>query len=329
MTASAEGPFRPARWLANRHVQTLLPALGVVRTPRPAFRREIVPLPDGDSLAADWLDVETPADDAPLVIVLHGLEGSSDSSYARGLCGAAADAGWPSVVMHFRDCGDHRNRLSRRYHAGETGDIECFVEHVLSRHAGRRLLMAGYSLGGNALLKYLGENGDTAPAHAAIAVSVPFELQKASDAISQGFSKFYRWHLMRNMKRALRRKFPPDTDLFDYEAAMAARDFETFDDLVTAPLHGFRDVHDYYESQSCRQYLSRIAVPTLIIHAIDDPFMSRDMIPEAPELSREVALELPAHGGHVGFVHGPPWALRPWLPGRMIARYRQTLETQD
>lgn len=325
MTASGEAPFRPSRWLANRHVQTLLPALGVVPNPRPAFRREIVPLPDGDSLAADWLDVAAPDANAPLLVVLHGLEGSSDSSYARDLCDAAANSGWPSVVMHFRDCGDHRNRLSRRYHAGETGDIERFLEHARGRHPGRGLLMAGYSLGGNALLKYLGENGDAAPVQAAIAVSVPFELQKASEAISKGFSRFYRWHLMRNMKRALRRKFPPDTDLFDYEAAMAARDFETFDDLVTAPLHGFRDVRHYYESQSCRQYLERIAVPTLIIHALDDPFMSLDMIPEAWELSPSVALELPARGGHVGFIDGPPWALRPWLPGRMMARYRAVL----
>ena len=318
-------PFRPPGWLRNRHVQTLLPALGIVKTPRPAFEREIVPLPDGDSLAADWLRPKPIADEAPLLVVLHGLEGSSDSSYARGVSAAANAQGWPAVVMHFRDCGDHRNRLNRRYHAGETGDIECFLDHVRGKYPGRTLLMVGYSLGGNALLKYLGENGAEAPLAAAVAVSVPFELQKASDSISKGFSKFYRWHLMRNMKRALQRKFTPDDAPFDYEAAMLAKDFETFDNLVTAPLHGFRDVEHYYGSQSCRQYLSQIAVPTRILHAVDDPFMSPDMIPEAHELSGQVSLELSPHGGHVGFITGSPLRLRPWLPGRIIAALQQAL----
>ncbi|MEL6199307.1 MAG: hydrolase [Pseudomonadota bacterium] len=318
-------PFRPPGWLRNRHVQTLLPALGVVKTPRPSFEREIVPLPDGDSLAADWLRPKPLADDAPLLVVLHGLEGSSDSSYARGVSAAALAQGWPAVVMHFRDCGDHRNRLNRRYHAGETGDIECFLDHVRGKYPGRTLLMVGYSLGGNALLKYLGENGEKAPLTAAVAVSVPFELQKASDSISRGFSKFYRWHLMRNMKRALQRKFTPADAPFDFAAAMLAKDFETFDNLVTAPLHGFRDVEHYYDSQSCRQYLSQIAVPTRILHAVDDPFMSPDMIPKAHELSAHVSLELSKHGGHVGFITGGPLRLRPWLPGRIIASLQREL----
>ena len=132
---------------------------------------------------------------------------------------------------------------------------------------------------------------------------------------------------MRNMKRALRRKFTPEDAPFDYAAAMAATDFETFDDLVTAPLHGFRDVRHYYESQSCRQYLSRIAVPTLVIHAVDDPFMSPDMIPGPGELSEHVALELSAHGGHVGFITGGPVSLRAWLPERIVRRFSDVLES--
>lgn len=320
------GVFRPARGVANRHLQTLLPALGVVATPRPRKRREIIDLPDGDTLAADWLAPDTAEPDAPVLVVLHGLEGSSDSSYARGLMQAAGDAGWHAVVMHFRDCGDHRNRLQRRYHAGETGDIEYFVRHLRQRFAHNPLFIAGFSLGGNALLKYLGENADDAGADAAVAVSVPFELQRASDAISKGFSKFYQWHLMRNMKRALERKFQPDTAPFDYVRAMSSATFEQFDDLVTAPLHGFDGKDHYYSASSCRQFLHAIDKPTLIIHAVDDPFMSVDMIPDESELGPAVTLELTEHGGHVGFVTGAlPFGLRPWLPSRIVAYFAAQL----
>lgn len=317
MTAS--GPFRPATGLSNRHLQTLMPALGLVATPNPTKRREVVALPDGDTLAVDWLAGDHAPADAPVVIVLHGLEGSSDSSYARGLLQAAGDAGWHAVVMHFRDCGDHRNRLQRRYHAGETGDIEFFIQHVSRQFADSAIFIAGFSLGGNALLKYLGENGGGARVNAAVAVSVPFELQKASDSISRGFSKFYQWHLMRNMKRALVRKFAPDDAPFDYDAAMNTTTFEQFDDLVTAPLHGFDGKDHYYSASSSRQFLAAIEKPTLILHAIDDPFMSADMIPTADELASSVTLELSDHGGHVGFVTGaPPFKLKPWLPGRIV-----------
>ena len=321
------GAFRPARGLSNRHLQTLMPALGVVSTPRPRKRREIVALPDGDTLAVDWLAQESAGKDAPVLIVLHGLEGSSDSSYARGLLQAAGDAGWHAAVMHFRDCGDHRNSLQRRYHAGETGDIEYFIHHVRRRYGDNRLFLAGFSLGGNALLKYLGENAGRADADAAVAVSVPFELQRASDAISKGFSRFYQWHLMRNMKRALARKFAPGNAPFDYARAMNSKTFEQFDDLVTAPLHGFDGKDHYYTASSCRQFLGAIEKPTLIIHAIDDPFMSEDMIPSQDELSDSVTLQLTEHGGHVGFVTGnSPFSLRPWLPARIIGFFAAQLE---
>ncbi|MEM7610864.1 MAG: hydrolase [Pseudomonadota bacterium] len=311
--------FRPARGLSNRHLQTLLPAFGLVATPRPPTRREVLSLPDGDTLALDWLD--KPADaDAPVLVVLHGLEGSSDSSYARGLLHAAGQNGWHALVMHFRDCGDHRNRLQRRYHAGETGDIEYCFDILRERFATNRLFAAGFSLGGNALLKYLGERGVLAHTNAAVAVSVPFELQKASDAISTGFSKVYQWHLMRNMKRALRRKFAPHNAPFDYSAAMRTVTFEQFDDMVTAPLHGFSGKDHYYQSCSCRQFLADIGVPTLIVHAVDDPFMSEDMIPTDAEMSDHVTLELSTHGGHVGFIEGDsPRRLGFWLPRRIIS----------
>lgn len=315
--------FRPARGLSNRHIQTLLPALGFVPTPQPAIRREVLPLPDSDSLALDWLDAPS-KDDAPILLVLHGLEGSSQSSYARCLLDASHARGWRAVVMNFRDCGDHRNRLPRRYHAGETGDIEFVAKTLRSRFPNAPLVYAGFSLGGNVLLKHLGESTNNAVCDAAVAVSVPFELQQASDSISSGFSKIYQFHLMRNMKLALERKFSKDSAPFNMEKALSTTTFEQFDDLVTAPLHGFDGKDDYYNSCSSRQFLSHIEKPTLIIHSVDDPFMNQSMVPSGAELSLTVTLELSQTGGHVGFIQGPyPWRLSYWLPERIM----QFLET--
>lgn len=316
-----ESEFRPARGLANPHLQTLLPVLPFVRSPQPAAHREIVTLPDGDTTAADWAGLtyrEAPAD-APLLIVLHGLEGSSESSYARWLLHESAARGWRAVVLHFRDCGGHANLLPRRYHAGDTADLGHFLALVADRFPDAPRYVAGFSLGGNVLLKYLGQTGGDAGLDRAVAVSVPFELQKASDRLSDGFSRFYQWHLMRNMRNAMRRKFDPHTAPFDFQRAERARNFETFDDLVTAPLHGFAGKDDYYSSCSSRQYLAGIERETLIIHAQDDPFMSPDVVPDADELAPAVTLELSRFGGHVGFISGDTRrGLQFWLPGRII-----------
>lgn len=321
-----DSEFRPATGFSNRHLQTLLPVTGLVPTPTPPMRREVVPLPDGDTLALDWLVANAAPGDAPLLIVLHGLEGSSQSSYARCLLAEAGRRDWHAVVMHFRDCGDHRNRLARRYHAGETGDIEFVIDLLLQRFVDSPLLLAGFSLGGNVLLKHLGESGLAHPCAAAAAVSVPFELQIASDSISKGFSRVYQRHLMRNMKRAIRRKFTPAAAPFDYAAAMRTTTFEQFDDLVTAPLHGFAGKDAYYDSASSRQFLGSIGRPTLIVHAIDDPFMHPSMIPDDDELSANVTLELSATGGHVGFISGDgPRSLHHWLPQRLFAFFGQSL----
>jgi predicted alpha/beta-fold hydrolase len=313
--------FRPARGLANPHLQTLLPVLPFVRSPQPAAQREIITLPDGDTTAADWAAPtrDSAPPDAPVMIVLHGLEGSSESSYARWLLHEAAAIGWRAAVLHFRDCGGHPNRLPRRYHAGDTDDLAHFLGVVEQRYPRAPRYVAGFSLGGNALLKYLGQAGTEARCDRAVAVSVPFELQKASDRLSGGFSRVYQWHLMRNMRNAMRRKFDPRNAPFDFERAERARDFETFDDIVTAPLHGFSGKDDYYSSCSSRQFLRGIERETLIIHAEDDPFMSPDIVPGAAELSPAVTLELSRFGGHVGFITGDAAGkLGFWLPGRII-----------
>lgn len=318
---SLANAFSPARLWRNCHLQTLLPTTGLVRQAAVRYRRTVHRLYDGDSLAIDTLDQPDIAADAPTLVVLHGLEGSSDSTYARALVAAAGRLGWRALVMHFRDCGDHRNELPRRYHAGETADIDHFLSALRKQFDAAPIFVAGYSLGGNALLKYLGESTRPDTVDAAVAVSVPFELQGASDSISIGFSRLYQWHLMKNMKRSLVRKFDRLSAPFDFDAAMQCVTFEAFDDLVTAPLHGFAGKDEYYSACSSRQFLGTIATPTLIIHAMDDPFTHAGIIPTQREVSDHVTLELTANGGHVGFITGSsPSTWRFWLPER-ITRY--------
>ncbi len=317
-------PFEAPWWLGNRHAQTLYTSSPFCRPPSIPWRTEVVDLPDGDFLEADWLDRagETVLPhDSPIVLILHGLEGSSEASYARMLAREAAQRGWRTVVLHFRDCGRRQNRLPRRYHAGDTADPRFFISGLHARFPGAPLVAAGFSLGGNVLLKLLGEDAAGAGIRAAVAVSVPFDLQNSADALELGPSRFYRWYLLRKMKAAMRRKFRPEDAPFDWEAALRARDFPRFDDLVTAPLHGFQGKDHYYAESSCGRYLRLIGVPTLIVNAMDDPFMTTAAFPASDELPDNVQLLVTRRGGHIGFVAGRwPWRPRYWLPGQ-IARF--------
>lgn len=312
--------FRPAVWLRNRHAQTIYPSLPISRYPRPATVRRPLELPDGDITVVDWLADPAPVDEeTPLLVVLHGLESSAESAYARQLLDAASKHGWTAAVLHFRDCGDYRNRLPRRYHAGETNDLRYFLGKLRTDGWAGPIVAVGYSLGGNVLLKYLGEDGMATPLHAAAAISVPLNLHKSAEALSKGFSKLYQRHLLKRMKESVRRKFNPDTAAFDWSRTMQARTFAEFDDAVTAPLHGFSGKDEYYDRCSSVAFLSRIERPTLIINSLDDPFLSPDMLPAEAELSANVVLEVSASGGHVGFIEGgTPWRPRYYLPGRIL-----------
>jgi predicted alpha/beta-fold hydrolase len=319
-----DSKFSPAGWLKNRHAQTVFPSLPWSWRTWPELRRQELNLPDGDVTAVDWLVAgdRLPAT-APLLIILHGLEGSADSSYARMLMCAALEKGWRSCVLHFRDCGDYRNRLPRRYHAGETNDLRYFLETLhespeAAENSGP-MVAVGYSLGGNVLLKYLGESGDDTPLRAATAVCVPLDLHECAKALDTGFSKRYQKYLLKRMKAAVNRKFDRYTAAFDWDKAMSARTFAEFDDWVTAPLHGFENMQDYYDRCSSVNFLGRIERPTLIINALDDPFMTEDVIPTDDKLSENVILEVATSGGHVGFVDGgTPWRPSFYLPGRII-----------
>jgi predicted alpha/beta-fold hydrolase len=272
--------FRPAGWLKHRHLQTIFPSLPWAWRERAPLRREILDLPDGDSTAVDWVSAgdELPRS-APLLVVLHGLEGSAESSYARMLMQAALERQWRPCVLHFRDCGDYRNPLPRRYHAGETGDIRHFLQTLHDQGQTGPIFAVGYSLGGNILLKYLGESGASSRLQAAGAVSVPLNLHVCAEALNQGFSKHYQRLLLKNMKNSVQRKFDRDTAAFDWDRAMAAENFAEFDDAVTAPLHGFDGMNDYYDKCSSAQFLKTVARPTLVINSLDDPFMTPEVIP--------------------------------------------------
>ena len=312
--------FRPARWLRNRHAQTIYPSFPWACRERPALRREVLKLPDGDVTAVDWVvDTEDTPKSAPLLIVLHGLESSAESAYARMLMQAAAERQWRCCVLHFRDCGDYRNVLPRRYHAGETNDVRYFVAKLEREGQFGPMVAAGYSLGGNVLLKYLGESGAGCPLKAAAAVSVPLNLHACAEALNIGISKGYQKYLLKRMKRSVARKFNPHTAAFDWQRAMRAGTFAEFDDAVTAPLHGFANKDDYYDKCSSVHFLKSIERPTLIVNALDDPFMTPKVVPVAEQLSEHVTLEISTHGGHVGFVEGgTPWRPRFYLPERLI-----------
>lgn len=296
-----EPSFRPAWWLSGPHLQTLWPNLIRGRRTSP-LQRERLELPDGDFLDLDW----TPACAGPLAIILHGLEGSSRSHYARGIVTALRQSGWRCVVMHFRGCSGDANRLARGYHAGDTLDFDYVVNMLHARDEARPLAAVGYSLGGNVLLKWLGEQGSNAMLQAAAAVSVPFDLHDAARRLNTGLSRFYQWVLLRRLRFSVLRKGHIDAALL--HSLHSLRDF---DEHVTAPLHGFDNADDYYTQSSCRGYLHRIRIPTLIVHARDDPFMTPAALPSAAELSPSVEMRLTQAGGHVGFVSGPsPWCIR-------------------
>lgn len=305
--------FKPAWWLANPHLQTLWGALlrGVPKLQR---QRERLWLADGDFLDLDWYGPDHA--EAPLVLVLHGLTGSSGSHYVLGLQRQLAALGWASVALNWRGCSGESNLLPRAYHSGASDDLAEVIGHLQARRPLAPLHAVGYSLGGNVLLKYLGEQGDNAGLQSAVAVSVPYRLDQCADRIGIGFSRFYQQHFIRALVRYVRDKqqrFRRDAraghlaTLENLGSLDGMRSFWDFDGRFTAPLHGYADAQDYYRRASSRYFLGAIRVPTLLIQALDDPFVFPHSVPQADELSASTTLELHGRGGHVGFIGGSPW----------------------
>lgn len=310
--------YRAPRWLAGGHAQTIWP-YGLQR-PHVALRRERVETPDGDFWDFDWLDADAAAG-APLVVLFHGLEGGSQSHYARALLAALAHAQWRGVVPHFRGCGGEPNRLPRAYHSGdhaEIGEMLAAIRRAIP--PATPLHAVGVSLGGSALLNWLGRAGTAAAVTltAAAAVSAPLDLMAAGIAISQGLNRIYTVHFLSTLKPkslAMSIRFP---GLLDAVKIRRVRTMWEFDETVTAPLHGFTGTHDYWTRASSKPWLRDITVPTLIINARNDPFIPAKSLPSASDVSGAVTLEQPRHGGHVGFPSGPFPGHVDWLPARLL-----------
>ncbi len=318
-------PYRAPWWLPGGHAQTLYAALLMPRN-RIAYRRERWDTPDGDFIDLDWVENECRVSSVegggppPLLALFHGLEGSSRSHYATAIMAAVRRAGWRGVAIHFRGCGGEPNRLPRAYHSGDAREIDWILRRLRSRHPGARLHAAGVSLGGNALLKWLGETGADAGAvvDRAATVSAPVDLMAAGDALGRGFNLVYTRNFLATLRSKSLEKLERHPGLYDAGAVSAARTLREFDDLVTAPLHGFRDTDDYWTRASSKPDLRNIRVPTLVLNAKNDPFLPCGALPAPHEVSAQVTLEQPWHGGHVGFVSGPLPGNFHWLPGRLL-----------
>ena len=317
-----ETTFKPAWWLNNAHLQTLYPAL-MRKTPAPGLRRERLITPDNDFIDIDWCGEGRQA----LVILLHGLTGSSQSSYIKGLQFALLAQGFRSVAFNFRGCSGEYNRSARCYHSGETEDIHFLYQTLRRREPDTLFAAVGFSLGGNVLLKWLGEQGDQLSLFAAIAVSVPFVLSACATKLDNGFSRLYREKLLGELKDHVLAKQRHLQHLGNLQEAdrieqlgdlSDIQSFWQYDDRVVAKLHGFDNVQDYYQRSSSRQFLKSITVTTLLIQAIDDPFMTAAVLPGLDELSSSIQMEITEGGGHVGFIAGVnPFKPDYWLDQRI------------
>ena len=328
--------YRPAWWVPGAHAQTLYGK--VVRQPRRVpprdarFRTDRWDTPDGDFVDVVRLDADSAA---PRLVMLHGLEGGERSHYVEGLFARARQRGWGMDLIIHRSCGDEMNRQRRFYHSGETSDLALVVARVAAERPDRPLLLGGVSLGGNVLLKYLGERGAndqggtvlgpdgpgataaliaaSVPANvcAAVAISVPYDLARGSRHVGQGFSRLYELNFLRSLVAKVEQKLAVYPDLVDRERLARLRTLWDFDDLLTARLHGFADAEEYYARSSALGFLSRVRVPTLLLSAVDDPFLPADVLDEvraAAAANPCLTVEFHARGGHVGFVGGRlPW----------------------
>lgn len=298
-------PLTPPRWLKGGNLQTLYAKS--LQRPAPPYRRELLADSYGsDQVAYDFVDASDP--NAPCVVLLHGLEGSSRSHYAVELMHAVRAAGWHGVVAHFRSCGGVPSQ--RLYHSGDTREVAHMLSLLSQRYA--TLYAAGVSLGGNALTKYLGEQGKNAVVRAAAAVSTPMDLSAGARALQQGMARrLYTPYFLHTLMDKV--PHPPPHKI---------RDLKMFDDLYTAPIHGFADAEDYYAKSSAKPYLRQIAVPTLLVNARNDPFFPPEHLPRQTDVSDQVYLLQPEHGGHAGFVGGSGRGHLRWLPENLLAFFR-------
>lgn len=340
--SNAHLPYSGPFWLPGGDLQTIVPALWM-RKPTVHYRRERWHTPDGDFIDLDWL-ADASSDDArdtlpsgspagkpsarPLLVLFHGLEGNSDSHYARSTMAAARARGWRAVIPHFRSCSGEINHAPRFYHSGDAAEIDWILQRLKAGlPADAPLFVAGVSLGGNALLRWLGENPltSTRVVQAAAAVSAPVDLAAGGHALGTGFNRVYTRNFLQTLKVKSASKLKQFPGLFDAQAMLSATTLHSFDNIVTAPLHGYRDADDYWQRASAKPILHAIDVPTLLLNARNDPFLPAKALPGPHDVSAAITLEQPATGGHVGFAASAAWRRRAapvaqgWLADRLLS----------
>jgi predicted alpha/beta-fold hydrolase len=321
------GAYRTPAWLPGSHIQTIYPTF--LRRHDVPLRRERVDTPDGDFIDLDWLDTPAGANGgSPLVVLFHGLEGSSSSHYARSLLRNLAAIGWRGVVPHFRGCSGELNRRPRAYHSGDYAEVGWMLERIRVLAPKATLYAVGVSLGGSALLNWLGREEASAAriVTAAASVSAPIDLGAAGIAIGQGLNRIYARHFLQTLKPkalAMAHRFP---DKLDAGAIRRVGTMRAFDDVVTGPLHGFDGAQDYWMRASSKPWLRSITLPTLVLNALNDPFIPASSLPGPDHVSRAVVLEKPESGGHAGFLSTPFPGHLDWLPQRLVSFFREHAE---
>jgi len=312
-----QSSFRVAWWLSNKHLQTMLAKY---------FRRkltiktvsQVLELPDNDFAELAWTELPSKQCNKPIVVLLHGLEGSVDSHYVKGMLQAIKAQGWIGVLLHFRGCGKHINRQAQSYHSGHTKDLEYFSKYLMEHYPNNAKSLVGFSLGGNVVCKYLATTKETIYGAASV-ICAPLHLASCSEKINRGFSKVYQHYLVSMLKKNALKKV--DKGLISHISSSKILSIKTmweFDELFTAPINKFHNAQDYYAKSSGLFGIDNIKTPCLFIHAKDDPFLCHNNISNLPELPLGIEFEVSNKGGHVGFISGNN-PLKPlfWLEHRI------------
>jgi predicted alpha/beta-fold hydrolase len=309
--------YRAPWWLPGGHLQTIVPATLVPRPPV-RYRRERWDTPDGDFIEVDFAAPEPTDAAAPLLVLFHGLEGGSDSHYARAVMHHFAARGWRALVAHFRGCGGTPNLLARAYHSGDSDEADWILRRVHAHWPQARLHAVGVSLGGNVLAKWLGERGEDARFVAAAAsIGSPLDLNAGGAALGRGFNLVYARMFLATLKRKALAKLARWPELARAEAIRGATTLHAYDSAFTAPVHGFRDADDYWTRASGKPWLGGVRVPHLVLNALNDPFVPAESLPAVRDVSSFVTLEQPRTGGHIGFASGAPPGNLGFLPQRL------------
>jgi predicted alpha/beta-fold hydrolase len=312
--------FRPAWWLPGPHLPTIWGKL--VRRRAPVHDRlERWSTPDGDHVTLVRMGTIAPS--VPHLLILHGLEARITAKYAHGMLAEARKLGWSGDLLMFRSCDGQANNTRRFYHSGETSDLDFVVRRLISEFGSLDLMLCGVSLGGNVLLKWLGEQGDKVPRNVkrAAAVSVPFSLEAGARLMERGFARVYVRHFLKTLTEKSLKKLELYPDLCDRQKLLAARSFWEFDDALTGPVHGFAGAQDYYKRSSSIGFLSGVRVPTLLLNSWDDPFLPSFVLEKVLEKARDnpnLHAEFSHKGGHVGWIEGSPWSQRYYMEGRVV-----------